>query len=51
MYKNRYKKPYKTPSRREIINLTNGPGKFVMAYGIKKELYGADLVTDHRICG
>lgn len=49
MYKNRYKKPYKNPSRREIINLTNGPGKFVMAYGIKKELYGADLVTDHRI--
>lgn len=49
MYMNRYKKPYDNPSRREIINLTNGPGKLVMAYGITKELYGADLVTDSRI--
>lgn len=49
MYMNRYKKPYDNPSRREIINLTNGPGKLVMAYGITKELYGADLVIDSRI--
>lgn len=49
MYLNRYKRVYKNPSRREIINLTNGPAKFVMAYSITKELYGVDLVTDHRI--
>src|SRR5699024_5345191 len=47
MYKNRYKRPPDNPKRREIINLSNGPAKFVMAYGItKKEFYGRDLVTD-----
>ncbi|MBC8591626.1 DNA-3-methyladenine glycosylase [Wansuia hejianensis] len=50
MYENRYKKPLNQPKKREIINLTNGPAKFVMAYGINKdEFYGADLVTDDRI--
>lgn len=49
MYENRYKKPYENPPRREIINLTNGPAKFVMAYGMTKEIYGADVVTDPRI--
>lgn len=49
MYLNRYKKPYHKPQKREIIGLTNGPAKFVMAYGITKELYGADVVTDARI--
>lgn len=49
MYENRYKKPYENPSRREIINLTNGPAKFVMALSITKEFYGVDLVTDPRI--
>lgn len=50
MYENRYKRPYENPPRREIVNLTNGPAKFVMAYGItKKEFYGVDLVTDPRI--
>ena len=50
MYENRYKKPYKNPSKKEIINLTNGPAKFVMAFNIKKEgLYGAYLVNDERI--
>lgn len=49
MYENRYKRPYKNPSRREIINLTNGPAKFVMAYGMTKGVYGADVVTDPRI--
>jgi len=49
MYVNRYKRPYDNPPRREIINLTNGPGKFVMAYGMTKEIYGADVVTDSSI--
>lgn len=49
MYENRYKKAYEKPTRKEIINLTNGPGKLVRAYGITKEFYGVDLVTDDRI--
>jgi DNA-3-methyladenine glycosylase len=50
MYQNRYKKSYDNPKKREIINLTNGPAKLVMAYGItKEEFYGVDLVTDTRI--
>lgn len=44
MYENRYKKPYDNPSKKEIINLTNGPAKLVMAYGITKDkYYGVDL--------
>lgn len=50
MYKNRYKKEYSDPKRREIINLTDGPAKLVMAYGItKKDFYGRDLVNDTSI--
>lgn len=50
MYENRYKKPYDNPKRQEIINLTNGPAKLVMSYGITKaEFYGVDLVTDSRM--
>lgn len=50
MYENRYKKEYKNPSKGELINLSNGPAKYVMAFGISKdEFYGADLVTDKRI--
>lgn len=50
MYENRYKKKYEAPKKREIINLTNGPAKLVMSYGITLEdYYGADLVTDKRI--
>lgn len=50
MYENRYKREYKDPKKREIINLTNGPAKLVMAFGItKREFYGADLVNDKRI--
>lgn len=50
MYKNRYKKAYKNPTKKELINLTDGPAKFVMAYGItKKDFYGLDLVTDPNI--
>lgn len=50
MYINRYKRPYDNPKKRELINLTNGPAKLVMAYGITKdEFYGADLTKDKRI--
>lgn len=50
MYKNRYKKKYESPKKKEIINLTNGPAKLVMAYGItKKDFYGRDLVNDESI--
>lgn len=50
MYFNRYKKYMKKPPRKELINLTNGPAKFVMSYGISKdEFYGVDLVVDPRI--
>lgn len=50
MYRNRYKREYQDPKKREIINLTNGPAKLVIAYGItKKDFYGADLVNDKRI--
>lgn len=50
MYFNRYKRHMINPHHREVINLTNGPAKFVMAYGISKdEFYGVDLVEDPRI--
>ncbi len=50
MYRNRYKKEYDNPPRRELINISNGPAKYVMAFGISKdEFYGADLVNDERI--
>lgn len=47
MYENRYKKPYDNPPKRELINISNGPAKFVMAYAINKaDFYGRDLVKD-----
>ena len=50
MFINRYKKDFSSPSKKEIINLTNGPAKFVMAMDIsKEEFYGADLVLNKRI--
>lgn len=50
MYRNRYKREYENPKKRELINLSNGPAKLVMAYGItKKEFYGRDLVNDKSI--
>lgn len=49
MYENRYKRPFINPPKREIINLTNGPAKFVMAYNMTKKTYGADIVTDPNI--
>ena len=49
MYQNRYNRRYNSSTNREKINLTNGPAKFVMAYGMTKEIYGVDLVGDSRI--
>lgn len=50
MYKNRYKKVLTDPTKREILNLTSGPAKLVMAMNITKDkFYGADLSTDRRI--
>lgn len=50
MYKNRYKREFVNHKNKEIINMTNGPAKLVMAMNIsKKEFYGADLVSDERI--
>ena len=50
MYENRYKRKYEQPKKREIINLTNGPAKLVMSYGITKdEFYGRDLDNDSSI--
>ena len=50
MYQNRFKKPFHNPPKRELINISNGPAKFVMAYGINKaDFYGRDLVKDPEI--
>lgn len=50
MFRNRYKRDCDDPLKREIVNLTNGPAKLVMAMGLsKEEFYGADLVIDNRI--
>lgn len=50
MYFNRYKRQWDQPKKREIINLTNGPAKLVMSYGITKdEFYGRDLDNDSMI--
>lgn len=50
MYENRYKRKYLDPKKKEIINLTNGPAKLVMSYGITKdEFYGRDLDSDEMI--
>lgn len=50
MYENRYKRQYVDPKNRELINLTNGPAKLVMSYGITKdEFYGRDLDSDNSI--
>lgn len=47
MYENRYKRPFNNPSKKEIINLTSGPAKLVMAFDITKEkFYGSDLVNN-----
>ncbi len=40
---NRFSKPYGELVKREIIGLTNGPGKLCKAFGIDKSFYGEDL--------
>ncbi len=50
MYENRYKRPNNGPTKKDLLNLTSGPAKLVMAMGLSKEKhYGADLVRDLRI--
>ena len=51
MYENRYKKPCEGKiNKRELINLTNGPAKLVMAFGLSKEKhYGLDLVSSKEL--
>lgn len=50
MYKNRYKKDLIEPTKREILNLSSGPAKLVMAMNISKDkFYGADLVSHEKI--
>ncbi len=47
MYQNRFKKDFDNPPKRELLNISNGPAKFIMSYGIRKaDFYGRDLVTD-----
>ncbi len=43
---NRYKKGLKELSKRQIRNLTNGPGKLCKALDITKNNYGDDLTGD-----
>lgn len=40
---NRYQKNYKELTKRELINMTNGPGKLCKALKIDKSNYGDDL--------
>ena len=46
MIKNRYKKKLDEISKKQFINLANGPGKLCMAMGINKENNGIDLCKD-----
>jgi DNA-3-methyladenine glycosylase len=43
---NRYKKSYEFLSKKERLNLTNGPGKLCMAIGINKSANGVDLCQE-----
>ena len=43
---NRYKKQYKDLNKRQIKNLTNGPGKLCSALSITKDNYGDDLTEN-----
>lgn len=44
MFHNRFGK--KNATKKEILNLTNGPGKVCQAFGITKNHYGLDLTGD-----
>ena len=43
---NRYKKSYEKLSKKERLNITNGPGKLCIAMGIDKSSNGVDLCKD-----
>lgn len=43
---NRFSKPYNELSKRQIKNLTNGPGKLTQALGITRDINGSDLTGD-----
>lgn len=43
---NRYNEPFKNLKRRQMTNLTNGPGKLCRAFGITRELYYEDFTGD-----
>lgn len=50
MFFNRYKRDYDPKDKKAIINLTSGPAKFVIAFGLTKgEFYGVDITSDDRI--
>lgn len=40
---NRFSKPYRQLAKREVVGLTNGPGKLCNALAINKSHYGEDL--------
>ncbi|MGE5626943.1 MAG: DNA-3-methyladenine glycosylase [Solirubrobacterales bacterium] len=44
MSQNRFNKSYDSLNKRNILNLTNGPGKLCKALGINKTLNGEDLL-------
>lgn len=46
MAQNRYKKDYKDLNKKQIIGLTNGPGKLCIAMEIDRKLNGEDLCGD-----
>ena len=46
MAENRYKKPIKKINKKQILNLTSGPGKLCMAMNITKENNEMDLCGD-----
>lgn len=46
MANKRFKKSYDSLSKREKINLSNGPGKLCIALGITKNDYGEDFCGD-----
>lgn len=46
MAKNRYNRPLDELAKRQILNLTNGPGKLCVAMDIDRALNGEDLCGD-----
>lgn len=47
MAERRFKKKYSLLSKKEMMNLTNGPGKLCMALGIDRTNNGEDLCEDN----